>query len=264
MTETIESTEYVETIKKIESVDLYDPVYVINREISMLDFQYRVFEEAQDETNPLLADTDGDIVNDAVDNCPLDFNPNQVDSDGNGVGDACQVVPVTFVDFSAQVNGSIVNLFWSTSSEINNEGFEVLHSTNGELFSDVGWVEGAGNSFELKNYAYNHPTPEIGINYYRLRQLDVDGNYDFSKVVAVTVDENSEISIYPNPAGDLLNINGTGNGDTEVTITSISGKLLLHQKVINKRISLENIPSGLHLITINTDGKPVTKKFIKK
>ncbi|MFN2128827.1 MAG: RNA degradosome polyphosphate kinase, partial [Anaerolineales bacterium] len=54
MTETIENTDYVETTPKIEPVNLYDPDNFINREISMLDFQYRVFEEVKDETNPLL------------------------------------------------------------------------------------------------------------------------------------------------------------------------------------------------------------------
>ena len=54
MTDTIENTEFVQTTEKIEPINLWDPEYYINREISMLDFQYRVFEEAKDETNPLL------------------------------------------------------------------------------------------------------------------------------------------------------------------------------------------------------------------
>ena len=210
-----------------------------------------------EETSPILIDTDADAVNDDVDNCPITFNPEQDPS-------VCAAVPVTLVAFSGQVNGAVVNLFWSTSSEINNEGYEIQHSMDAEQFQQVGWVPGAINSSELLHYTYNHTSPEAGVNYYRLRQLDTDGVDDFSDVIAVEVRGVDHIALFPNPAGDVLNIRGVNGVPSLISITNVNGQLIQHSTLQNNKVDISELPRGLFFVTITTETDKVVKKMVKK
>ncbi len=216
-----------------------------------------------DETSPLLADTDGDGVNDDTDNCALDFNPLQTDSDNDGVGDACSAVPVTFESFSGISKKIGIELTWSTLSEINNEGFDIQHSENGEQFHDVGWVEGAYNSSIKRTYNFFHNAPIDGVNYYRLRQLDTDGQDDFSEVIAVTFTKSSDIFIYPNPASDLIYISGFDKAEnTQLTITNINGMMLLNTKLQSNSIDISALPAGIYIMRIKSVDSILTSPLV--
>lgn len=111
-------------------------------------------------------------------------------------------VPVELTSFSAaSVNGS-VELKWSTATEINNLGFEVERKTENGSFVAVAFVNGNGTTSEKQNYSYTDTKVEDGKYYYRLKQVDYNGRYEFSDEVEVTVTSPATFALgqnYPNP-----------------------------------------------------------------
>lgn len=110
-------------------------------------------------------------------------------------------IPVELSSFTADVSGSQVNLLWSTVTETNNKGFEILRSVDKNNFSSVGFVNGNGTSTELKSYSFTDNI-ENGKYYYQLKQIDFDGTSALSKVIEVNVGQPQEFNLsqnYPNP-----------------------------------------------------------------
>ncbi len=95
-------------------------------------------------------------------------------------------LPVEWLHFNAKVQSvNSVKLNWSTATEINNDYFAVEHATDGVQFNELETVNGAGNATSIQNYQYVHQLPQSGINYYRLRQTDFNGDFEYSPVRAV-------------------------------------------------------------------------------
>ncbi|MBN8701902.1 MAG: T9SS type A sorting domain-containing protein [Bacteroidetes bacterium] len=115
-------------------------------------------------------------------------------------------LPIELTYFNAEaVNNTMVNVSWETASEKNNSHFVVEKTKDGEHFSVVGVVEASGNSSSKINYSTIDSLPYLGISYYRLKQVDYDGKYSYSNLVAVDIDY-AGIYVYPNPATNSLNI----------------------------------------------------------
>lgn len=115
-----------------------------------------------------------------------------------------QPLPVELVSFTGSSASTGVILNWSTASEINNHGFEIQKSTDGETFSTIGFVQGAGTSTEVKEYTFLDDADYSGHTavYYRLKQLDFNGNFEFSSVLEVKIDLPINYALgqnYPNP-----------------------------------------------------------------
>lgn len=115
-------------------------------------------------------------------------------------------LPVELISFNALGNEKSVNLAWATANEVNNEKFIIESSIDGEIFSSIGETQGAGTSTERHDYRFTHYTPSAGANYYRLKQIDFDGTFEYSKVVAVEMKGNNDIVIFPNPMRDKFYI----------------------------------------------------------
>jgi len=92
---------------------------------------------------------------------------------------------------------------------VNNERFEIEHSINGQIFTLIGTAAGKGISTETSSYQMVHYNPETGINYYRLKQIDYDGNYDYSEIVCIRNYLDTDISVYPNPVKEHMTINSS-------------------------------------------------------
>src|SRR5690606_33828567 len=110
-------------------------------------------------------------------------------------------LPITLLAFDAKPFGGMVELKWTTASEIGNAYFTIERSGTGELqFDSIAVVTGAGDSRNIRHYqAFDrHPLP--GVSYYRLRQTDFDGQTTTSNVVRVENSGLPSISLYPNPA----------------------------------------------------------------
>lgn len=109
-------------------------------------------------------------------------------------------LPIQLSNFDARIVNGRTILKWNSEAEINAEGFEVQHSQGGRNFNSLGFVASKGSG---SNYQFQH-RPNAGINYYRLRQIDLDGFEEFSKVVTVNYEQLQEAKIFPNPTNGLI------------------------------------------------------------
>jgi len=129
-------------------------------------------------------------------------------SAGSEVGGFCNIespvlLPVELADFSALVDNGDVVLNWSTASETNNAGFAIEHGLGeGDLFEQIGYVDGAGNSQSVRNYSFEVKGLDIGTHRFRLKQLDFDGSFKYSSTVEATIELAGTHRLgaaYPNP-----------------------------------------------------------------
>ncbi len=144
-------------------------------------------------------------------------------------------LPVELLSFKgAQVKGD-AKLNWTTSSETNNKGFMLERSINGKDFIAVAFVNGAGNSKTMMNYAYTDVQPFVNSNvlFYRLEQEDFDGTIAYSNIVSVNIEEmfEEEIAVYPNPFSDKTGvlISASNNGNVTLEIVDILGRTVATQ-----------------------------------
>lgn len=172
-------------------------------------------------------------------------------------------VPILLLNFEAVKQASTVQLSWQTSSEINSDHFDVEYSKDGTSWQTLGSVAAAGNSSITKSYGYNHATPVNGANYYRLRQVDINGMYAFSNVRVVNFNSKTGIKILPNPVVDKLYI----TTDALTTFKSVGvyaadGKELQQTGtfVPGSSIDMSQYATGTYFIKV-TDAKGNTETF---
>jgi hypothetical protein len=171
------------------------------------------------------------------------------------------VLPVTQLNFRGEQSGSINKLIWSTATEINNRGFELERSADGRNFSSVIFVASKaenGNSTTILNYNYNDARPNAGSNYYRLKQVDKDGNYAYSNVVLLSrkVTDITLSSVYPNPTDRELNLVITSPRSEKVMIvvTDLTGKIILQRSTQlvtgdnQETLNVQRLAAGTYVI----------------
>lgn len=116
-------------------------------------------------------------------------------------------LPIELVKFSVSTQPTRqILLSWQTTTERDNALFAIEHSTDGNRFTQIGQTPGAGNSFETRNYQFTDLAPTQGTNYYRLRQVDVDGRSSYSPVVTAVLNETGNVTVMPTPATDQLQV----------------------------------------------------------
>ncbi len=179
----------------------------------------------------------------------------------------CAPLPVELVSFDAVVNErEEVELSWTTASEINNDYFKIQRSTNLIDFFDIAEVNGAGNSSVPLNYTFTDMEPFDGISYYRLHQVDFNGQFSNTAYKAVSIghDDVPLLSIIPNPAHDFITLQFSDHHSHEVKIYDGSGKLLLIRNANpGDLIDIEDLANGFYFIQAMTaHGKINTGKFL--
>lgn len=162
----------------------------------------------------------------------------------------CSTLPITLLNLSASPNGKKVTLHWSTSSEINNRGFDIQRSTDGSNWTTIGFVAGVGNSSLTTNYSYLDDNLESRKYYYRLNQKDLDGRSKLSVIVTATVGGRGEYVLgqnYPNPFQNETTIQYSipQAGKVNVTLFDISGRAV--RVLVNG-----SKEAGTHAISLNT------------
>lgn len=155
------------------------------------------------------------------------------------------VIPVELTSFTASVIGSDVTLNWRTATEVNNYGFQI-EKNSGAGFVEVGFVPGAGTTSEPQLYTFTDAGIRAGEYYYRLKQMDYDGTFEYSNVVVAEVTTPSVFLLeqnYPNPFNPSTTIGFSLATDSKVSLKIFNA---LGQEV--KSIVNENMTSGFHEI----------------
>ena len=183
------------------------------------------------------------------------------------------VLPISLTKFTATSLEKKVLLEWETELEINNEYMAVERSVDGRNYIEIGKVEGAGNSTFLNKYTLEDVSPENGVNYYRLRQVDFDGSAYYSEIVQATVrpeEESGALNVYPTllKSGDMLTIDmpDLSEGDIKIEIFNMNGQFVRQIQSLGAEeltISLDDIEEGSYLIKIENSGSNQTGRFIK-
>jgi hypothetical protein len=171
---------------------------------------------------------------------------------------ACaSILPVEWVHFNAYPSGTSSVLKWMTASEMNNNGFEIERSLNGLGWEYIGFVKGAGNSVQPLNYQFIDESPNLNSSllwYYRLKQVDFDGLYQFSPMRFVEFDLASDgvvprVTWYPNPTkGDIIVHSNTIL--SEISVFDLSGRIVYHTNPDAKEfnLSLPSLLAGTYVI----------------
>ncbi|MFK8005657.1 MAG: T9SS type A sorting domain-containing protein [Saprospiraceae bacterium] len=186
-------------------------------------------------------------------------------SGGGGGGSArgTAPLPVELIHFQAYPLNNDIQLKWVTASEVNNHGFKIYRSNNQLEWELLSFISGNLNSSTLQNYYLLDTYPLIGINYYKLVQLDLDGKIENMGIRSAINDVDfKKINIYPNPVGNNLNIEGV-KGDCK--IYNSTGQLVLEYSLKEEflnTIDVSSIPGGIfYIVVIQENGKRITDRF---
>lgn len=180
-------------------------------------------------------------------------------------------LPVKMLYFTAQQEGETQSLLkWATATEIDNDHFDIERSADGQNWSKIGEQRGAGTTSEQQNYSMVDPQPLSGTNYYRLKQVDVDGNFTYSDIAEVTfgtiaqAQSETTLSVYPNPLNQSAKLNIDLSSATEqiseVNITNSIGQIVYSTnlpQIQNYQIFGLNLPSGVYIVSVRTQSNTV-------
>lgn len=157
------------------------------------------------------------------------------------------IVPVELTSLTANVAGNSVELNWTTATETNNQGFEILRSAqNDNDWQQIGFVPGFGTTTEPKSYSYTDQSVNSGKYYYRLKQIDYDGSFTYSDVAEVEVSLPIEFSLdqnYPNPFNPSTTIQFSLPVDAQVKISVYNLVGEKAAEVVSKEFS-----AGIHKV----------------
>jgi len=182
-------------------------------------------------------------------------------------------LPVNLLDLNAMPDNGIVNITWSTATEINSDYFTVERTTDLLTYEQVALIPGAGNSNTILGYSAKDMFPHRGISYYRLKQTDLDGRSEYSNPVAVQNNpEYQDITVYPNPSDGLINIALPVHllkGDIRVEITDICGRVMYSENIKSEDIFYKYtidlrsmIPKGTYIISLTANNNTMHHQII--
>jgi Zn-dependent metalloprotease len=181
---------------------------------------------------------------------------------GFGLSDAAAggALPVTLVIFEGKHTSEGNGLVWETSSEVSNDHFVVERSRDATKFDEVARVAGVGNSTVRNAYSFTDSHYDKGINYYRLKQVDTDGSFAYSKMIAIESGGMREVKYFPNPVQSLLSIELPDTEMTEcnVKVFNSAGQCVLDKertKISKGKMSLDlaKLPAGVYQIVVSDD-----------
>ncbi|MFK7807425.1 MAG: T9SS type A sorting domain-containing protein [Saprospiraceae bacterium] len=179
-------------------------------------------------------------------------------------------LPIELLYFSAKRVHNVTTLNWATLSESNNSHFVLEKSLDGKEFFVLEVVEGAGNSFERIDYKFNDDRPEASIIYYRLKQVDFDGAYSYSKAVAISALMNNPLlSIIPTISRSTINVKVTKSKQESSLgiIYNIVGKevsrFYISAGLESTRVDISAFETGHYFVQMKINNNIISERFVK-
>ena len=178
-------------------------------------------------------------------------------------------LPVTGLQLNAGLTSNQqVKLTWSTTAEINTQGFSILRSTDGSTFNSIGFVSSTGINGGGASYTFSDNIPSKGKNDYRLEARDNDGQKSFSDIKLVETSTSGSVKTYPNPAQDLLTLeSGSFYQNAQLRISNAAGQNVLQQTLNgtgNFGVKVSGLTPGVYYGKIIADKKVERFKFVKE
>jgi hypothetical protein len=178
-----------------------------------------------------------------------------------------QNLPVTLKNFDADPEGSIVNLNWTTTEETNSDYFDIEHSVNAKKWRSIGKISALGESKSRKDYQFKHNRAVSGVNYYRLKMVDKDKTFAYSKINSVHVQHGDDNGAYPNPAADVVFFKAADLQNlSQVQILNTLGRVVYESQEIGESgIDIGHLPAGSFIIKfLKSNGEAYSRKLVKK
>ncbi|MEO6687043.1 MAG: T9SS type A sorting domain-containing protein [Dyadobacter sp.] len=175
-------------------------------------------------------------------------------------------LPVTLQSFELHQAEKGVLLSWATTTEANSDHFDIQHSSDAKNWSDIGKVAAAGESKLTNKYSFTDVDAVNGLNYYRLKMVDKDNTYAFSRINSISLDSGLGI-IYPNPANESITL----DIDNLKTVSSLEifdvkgTRVLKMTKLASNKINIEKLAAGIYLVKITqVSGAVIVQKIVKQ
>ena len=179
-------------------------------------------------------------------------------------------LPVSWLYVKAMLNNNNSVISWGTASEQNTDRFDVEHSVDGSSFVKIGTQSAAGNSSTPLYYSFTHIALPQGMNYYRIKQVDLDGNFKYSPVVSL-LNRNGlrHTIIVPNPVGDMLHIIEPAQTKLLTAEVYSSVGALLMRADINSNgqvhsLAVSKLPAGVYRLRLKYENEVKTLSFVKQ
>ncbi|WP_215234229.1 T9SS type A sorting domain-containing protein [Dyadobacter linearis] len=176
-------------------------------------------------------------------------------------------LPVTLLEFVAFRQENIALLKWSTTSETNSERFDIERSQDGKKWLHIGSEQAMGESDSLRAYTFTDQKPDQGENLYRLKMVDADSTFAYSRIRSVVFETDNKVEIYPNPVTVGENLNLLTNDLSQISSVRIfdtAGKLV-HDSVATRTINISKLTTGLYIIQFTyRDGSISTQRIVKQ
>jgi len=163
-------------------------------------------------------------------------------------------------------------LEWTTSTEVNSDYFVVEVSSDGVNFEEVAQIPAAENSTAVTDYLFRDTMPRSGQQYYRLRQVDLSGEYEYSDTIIAPCTVLPPLEIYPNPTQQnaVLSLNLPEKANVKTEVYNQNGQLLakesyeLPEGVNELQLPVNNLPNGMYVIRVHVDEQILQQKFVKE
>jgi uncharacterized delta-60 repeat protein len=180
------------------------------------------------------------------------------------------VLPVSLLSFTATIQANSVGLQWKTSSEQNTSRFLIERSSDGINFVSIGTVAAAGSSADVKNYSFPDLQPLPGTGFYRLKMIDADDRFTYSRTVIVNMRAlTKKLLLFPNPVNDQLQIRAIGINETvTLLISDVSGRILKQEKIqltgsTSFTVDVHGLTKGNYFLVLKWKGTEEIQEFIK-
>ncbi|HLI92475.1 MAG TPA: LamG-like jellyroll fold domain-containing protein [Puia sp.] len=181
-------------------------------------------------------------------------------------------LPLTWIGFTGEAEGGAVLLRWQTADAAGNDHFEIDRSTDGSHFSDIGMLPNADDMVTgpgVQSYQFTDPNPLQGNNFYRIKQIDADGRYSYSRVVEVNVGRvASGFQLQTNPARSEVTLLNAGQQTVEMLqVLDVSGRAIINaapnssHSLIN--VDVSGLRPGYYLLRVGTRDGVVSMPFMK-
>jgi len=179
------------------------------------------------------------------------------------------LLPIELLSFTGHCNSENTVLEWTTATEINNNHFTIERSQNGINWQTVDKVNGAGNSSSRRDYMLTDIEINKESSYYRLKQTDHDGTYEYADIIYVNKCQDNEIAslaVYPNPSNGQFELRFEGNTTdiSAIDVVNAQGHKIYSSSGFQSKFDLSNHVPGLYFINVRQNSEIINMKFIIK